>query len=187
MSLTGKQKLFVHQYPIDFNATQAAIRAGYSQKTAYSIGFENLRKPEIKEAISKVLKEKIMSADEVLTRITHMAQGDIGPYLETTEDGTISVNIEQMKSDGKAHLLKKVKQRKRVVTTTNERTGVERTQTDWVAEIELHDAQAALHMMGKHHKLFVDRTEITDADGKPLIAMEAFEKALEKVYGTKGG
>lgn len=49
--LTDKQRRFVDEYLIDLNATQAAIRAGYSRKTAYSIGQENLTKPEIQEAI----------------------------------------------------------------------------------------------------------------------------------------
>lgn len=46
--LTDKQKRFCEEYVVDWNATQAAIRAGYSEKTAHSIGNENLRKPEIK-------------------------------------------------------------------------------------------------------------------------------------------
>lgn len=49
--LTEKQARFVSEYLVDLNATEAAKRAGYSEKTAYSIGFENLRKPEIQEAI----------------------------------------------------------------------------------------------------------------------------------------
>jgi phage terminase small subunit len=51
MVLTRKQQRFVEEYGVDFNATQAAIRAGYSPSTAYSIGSENLRKPEIKAAL----------------------------------------------------------------------------------------------------------------------------------------
>ena len=57
--LTAKQKLFCHEYLIDLNATQAAIRAGYSKKTAYSIGSENLSKPEILEFINKAKEERI--------------------------------------------------------------------------------------------------------------------------------
>ena len=48
--MTPKQEIFVREYAIDLNATQAAIRAGYSEKTAYSIGQENLKKPEIAAA-----------------------------------------------------------------------------------------------------------------------------------------
>lgn len=55
--MTDKQKKFCDEYLIDLNATQAAIRAGYSEKTAYSIGDENLRKPELQEYIQKRQKE----------------------------------------------------------------------------------------------------------------------------------
>jgi phage terminase small subunit len=55
--LTDKQKAFVREYAIDKNATQAAIRAGYSKKTAYSIGEENLRKPEIAQELAKIEAE----------------------------------------------------------------------------------------------------------------------------------
>jgi len=71
-TLTLKQKLFVHEYLLDLNATQAAIRAGYSKKTAYSIGFENLKKPEIAEAIQRASTERVertkIDADYVLLK-----------------------------------------------------------------------------------------------------------------------
>jgi phage terminase small subunit len=51
--LTPKQERFVQEYLVDLNATQAAIRAGYSRKTAYSIGEENLKKPDIQDFLAK--------------------------------------------------------------------------------------------------------------------------------------
>lgn len=57
--LTDKMEQFCNEYIIDFNATQAAIRAKYSEKTAYSIGNENLKKPEIKERIAELINEHI--------------------------------------------------------------------------------------------------------------------------------
>lgn len=56
--LTDKQRTFVAEYLVDLNATQAAIRAGYSVKTAGSIGEENLRKPEIRAAIAEAQAER---------------------------------------------------------------------------------------------------------------------------------
>lgn len=53
-ALTEKQELFCQRYLIDFNATQAAKDAGYSEATAYSTGWENLRKPEIQQRISEI-------------------------------------------------------------------------------------------------------------------------------------
>ena len=64
MALTDKQRRFVSEYLIDLNATQAAIRAGYSKKTAYSVGHENLSKPEIAAAIAKA-QTKVMAKAEI--------------------------------------------------------------------------------------------------------------------------
>jgi phage terminase small subunit len=55
--MTIKQDLFIREYLKTWNATEAAINAGYSKRTAYSIGEENLKKPEIKEALEKLKKE----------------------------------------------------------------------------------------------------------------------------------
>ena len=58
MDLNDKQQRFCEEYVIDLNATQAAIRAGYSEKTAYSIGNENLNKPEIQKLIEELQSDK---------------------------------------------------------------------------------------------------------------------------------
>ncbi len=72
--MTEKQKRFCDEYLIDNNATQAAIRAGYSPKTAYSIGEQNLKKLEIKKYIDsqldKIHSEKTADAQEVLEYLT---------------------------------------------------------------------------------------------------------------------
>ena len=77
--LTAKQQRFCDEYLIDLNATQAAIRAGYSKKTAYSIGQENLKKPEINAHIEKRMAEKeealIAKQDEVLKYLTAVMRG----------------------------------------------------------------------------------------------------------------
>ncbi|MBR0233773.1 MAG: terminase small subunit [Synergistaceae bacterium] len=64
--MTDKQLAFISEYTKDFNATQAAIRAGYSPKTAYSIGQELLRKPEIQKAMNEVKENLIADRDERL-------------------------------------------------------------------------------------------------------------------------
>ena len=68
--LTQKQKLFIGEYVVSLNASQAALRAGYSKKTARAIGIENLTKPAIREAIDNALAERAkrteLRADEVI-------------------------------------------------------------------------------------------------------------------------
>jgi len=75
-NLTDKQWAFVLEYPKDWNATQAAIRAGYSQNTAGATGWENLTKPEIKEALSRVYTELAMPVEEMFARIAAVARTD---------------------------------------------------------------------------------------------------------------
>ena len=78
--MTPKQKRFCDEYLIDLNATQAAIRAGYSKKTAYAIGNENLMKPELKKYIEDRMAEKeselIADQDEVLRYLTSVLRGE---------------------------------------------------------------------------------------------------------------
>lgn len=77
MALTAKQERFVSEYLVDLNATQAAIRAGYSEKTARSIGVENLTKPDIQTEIQKALDERAkrveITQDRVLQEYARLA------------------------------------------------------------------------------------------------------------------
>lgn len=78
--LTAKQQRFCDEYLIDLNATQAAIRAGYSRKTARNIATENLAKPNIKKYIDERMAEKesklIADQDEVLKYLTSVMRGE---------------------------------------------------------------------------------------------------------------
>jgi phage terminase small subunit len=86
--LTPKQQRFVEEYLVDLNATAAAERAGYSKKTAYSIGQENLNKPEIAAAVAAALAERTertrIDADYVLKRLVEIDQMDV---LDIMDDG----------------------------------------------------------------------------------------------------
>src|SRR5690554_58750 len=84
--LTPKQQRFVEEYLIDLNATQAAIRAGYSKKTAYRTGADNLKKPQIAELLEKRSSERSgrtqTDADYVLTRLREIDELDIADILD---------------------------------------------------------------------------------------------------------
>lgn len=84
MKLTKKQEMFVEEYIVDLNATQAAIRAGYSKKTARQIGEQNLSKLDIRKAIDERLAEKkeklIMKQDEILERLTQQGRREATDY-----------------------------------------------------------------------------------------------------------
>ena len=97
--LTNKQQRFVEEYLIDLNATQAAIRAGYSEKTAKSVGHENLTKPDIAKAIEEAQNKRAerteITQDYVLTNIQKVIERcmqvqQVDNCLTQTEDGELA-------------------------------------------------------------------------------------------------
>ena len=92
--MTPRQKRFCEEYIVDCNATQAAIRAGYSRKTARAIGKENLTKPNIENYINELMyyknKEIIAEQDEILTYLTAVMRGETETEVAIkTGDGQI--------------------------------------------------------------------------------------------------
>ncbi|EKN3890696.1 terminase small subunit [Yersinia enterocolitica] len=91
MALTDKQEMFCREYLIDLNATQAAIRAGYSDKTANRTASENLSKPDIQKRISELKSQRNeevgIDASYVLKRLVEIDQMDVLDILK--EDGGI--------------------------------------------------------------------------------------------------
>lgn len=84
MKLTDKQKKFCIEYVKTGNATESAIKAGYSKKTAKEVGYENLTKPHLKEYIAKLMKPKqekekkdIAELEEVLAFFTSVMRGEV--------------------------------------------------------------------------------------------------------------
>lgn len=132
MALSRKQRAFIDEYLVDFNATQAAIRAGYSERSAGVIGHETLRKPKVAAEISRRMAERTMTADEALIRLADMARGDLSDYI--SGDG---LDVDRLVADGKGHLVKGIK---RVRTQYDDRT-----------EVEIYDKQAALKVILDHH------------------------------------
>ena len=101
VKLTEKQKRFVDEYLIDLNATQAAIRAGYKEKTARFTGAENLTKPNIKVELEKrnaeIKSQKTMDMQEVMERLAAIARGETVEQ-QVTNKGTV-VEVESKTSD----------------------------------------------------------------------------------------
>ena len=94
--LTYKQKRFIDEYLLSgLNATQAAIRAGYSKRTAYSIGQENLKKPEIEEIINTVLNEIHQSQRKKLIQASDLA---VDALIDIVKNGRENIRIQAANS-----------------------------------------------------------------------------------------
>ena len=130
MKLNARQKAFCEYYVAYGNATEAAIKAGYSKKTADRIASENLRKPELKKYIDELMRklesERIASAKEVLEFLTKSMRGEIKEevvVVEGTGDGTSGAK------------------------TIDKQIG-------------LKDRLKAAELLGKRYRLFTDKVEI---------------------------
>jgi len=86
MTLTDKQKMFCKEYIVNLNATQAAIKAGYSKKTATETGYENLRKPHVQKEIQQLMNKRAKNAEI-------SAQNVLESILEIRETCTAKVEL----------------------------------------------------------------------------------------------
>lgn len=109
--MTAKQRIFCEEYLIDLNATQAAIRAGYSKRSAKQIGEENLSKPDLKKYIDSRMAEKeselIADQDEVLKYLTAVLRGESRSsvvVVESTGDFTSAAREMEKAPDEKEKL-----------------------------------------------------------------------------------
>src|SRR5580692_10166886 len=108
MKLTPKQARFVQEYLIDLNAAQAAIRAGYSAKTARVIGHENLTKPDIAAAFEKAMAERAertrLTADWVVDELRKIAGANMADYMKSTPEGDPCLDFSGLTRDQTAAL-----------------------------------------------------------------------------------
>lgn len=145
--MTKKQKRFVEEYLIDLNATQAAIRAGYSPDTAGSIGNENLKKPEIRTHIGKAMAERSkrtgVNADRVVEELAKIAFVNAN---EVIDPDTATIREDALPEDTAAIQSVKVK--------TFGEDGLER-------EIKMADKIKALELLGRHLGMFKDKVEVS--------------------------
>lgn len=145
--MTKKQKRFVEEYLIDLNATQAAIRAGYSPDTAKSIGSENLTKPDLQARIAKAMAERSkrtgVNADRVVMELAKIAFVNAGDVIDAE---TATLKPDAAKEDTAAIQSVKVK--------TFGEDGLER-------EIKMADKLKALELLGKHLGMFKDKVELS--------------------------
>lgn len=147
--LTEKQQRFVDEYLIDLNATQAAIRAGYSVKTAKDIGCQNLAKLNIQQAISEKMAERSkrtgVNQDRIVMELAKIAFVNAADVIDS-DDATIKKGATA--DDTAAIQSVKVK-----VIPTKEGEGVER-------EIRLNDKLKALELLGKHLGMWNDKLDV---------------------------
>jgi len=172
LALDARRQLFVDQYLLSWNATRAAIEAGYSARSAYSQGSRLLKNDEVQQAIRERMAALTMQADEVLYRLTEHARADIGQFLGKSIPELIEHPMTRPIIE---------------IDHGDKADGSERV------KVKLHDAQAALTHLWKHHQLAqgkqTDAVDLTDAKDRlaQRIARLAPAGAADQSAGDADG
>ena len=166
--LTPKQAAFVREYRLDLNATKAAIRAWYSAKTASEIGYENLRKPQIKKLIAegeaKALAKADLSAQNVLEAIRRHLMRDVRQLV--WKDGKFKP-LEELSSNEAAIIDKIVEA------------------DDGTVKYRIDSLHKWTEMAAKHFSLLTERVELVDHRHVEDKLIEARERAVKAGHGKK--
>ena len=172
--LRDKQKRFVQEYLVDFNEPQAAIRAGYSKKTAGAIGHENLKKPHILAEIEKrkkALQNKLeITQERVLQELASIAFSKGTDYASVIAGCVVVNDTEGLTEEQKAAIVS-IKQTKEGV------------------EIKLADKYKALELLAKHLGLLAERPEAEERlEDDPLTKSikEAADGFFKEAVGDIG-
>lgn len=146
--LTDKQQRFVNEYLIDLNATQAAIRAGYSVKTATEIGCENLTKPNIQQAIAEKMAERSkrtgVNQDRVVLELAKIA------FVKMTDIVDSNGKIKDSATDDDLSCIESVKYK---YSDTDTGYSIER-------EVKVGSKLKALELLGKHLGMWNDKLDV---------------------------
>lgn len=176
--LTPKQAVFVQEYLTDYNATQAAIRAGYSERSAQEIGSENLSKPLIAKAIEQAQAERAerlgITADRVINELAKLAFSNMEDYIKKDGNGLASIDLSTV-DRGQAAAISEL------TVDTRKLPGAE----DEVEKVKfkLVDKGVNLERLGKYLKLFTDKLE-TELSGN--IEVTKIERTIVDPKDTNG-
>ena len=156
--LSEKQRRFVEEYLIDLNATQASIRAGYSNNYANTNVSKLLQNTTIKEAIEKAMAERSrrtgITQDRVLMELAKLAFVNAGDIIDTND-----ASIKEGASRDDLACIQSVKVK---IMDSDKGTMTER-------EIRLHDKKASLELLGKHLGLFNDNLNVNGSLTLPVV------------------
>lgn len=178
--LTDKQELFCNEYLVDLNATQAAIRAGYSEKTANAIGNENLAKPSISIRIQEMQMERSkrlqITQDDVLKEFWSIAKDDIRNYLSFRSITITNINpiTEAPEEFNKIDVA--IKDSEDIETKNISEISIGK---DGQFKFKLYAKDNALMQVGRHLGMFTDKLEFED---KTAVDLSKFTDAEKLAY-----
>jgi phage terminase small subunit len=162
--LTPKQRSFVEQYLISGNATEAAINAGYSAKSAASQASQLMSNPKVAVAVQQALEARAertgITADMVLAELARIAFSDLRDVATWGEDTLALIDSSELTEDAARSL-------REVVATTSQ---TEHGTTNRL-HVKQHDKMKALELLGKHLGMFREKLDVHHTGGLTLTAL----------------
>jgi len=184
--ITDRMKKFVDEYLIDFNATQAAIRAGYSPDTANEQGSQLLARPDIRELVAEGQKEIMERTqtfqDNAVAELKIVGFSDLADFLTVKDGGIVEQKPFNELTKEQTKCIKKIKQ---TVRSSHSADGTILHQTA-VIEIELHDKLKALELLGRHLGMFNDSIRLKSEEPLPLTISFEVAPQVAEVIVTRG-
>ena len=156
--MTNKQSIFVQEYLISLNATQAAVMAGYSKKRAAEIGYQLLQKTTVQSAIQEAMKEREkrteITQDRVIKELARIAFARVDRYLSFNASGVDLKDSSELSEDDLA-----------AIESVSEML----TNAGGYTKFRLHSKEKALELLGNHLGMWKDKQEHTFKDGEGKI------------------
>jgi phage terminase small subunit len=181
--LNHRQHRFVQEYLVDLNASQAAIRAGYSVRSAGSAASEYLAKPEIIAAIEAANAERMsklkLTGDMVIEEMRRLAFANMQDFMSFTAEGDPYLDFSVLTRE-QAAALQEV-----TVEDYTEGRGEDARDIKRI-RFKLADKRAALSDLGRYFKLWVDRTEHELVNLPPPVLNAEFPDGAPGVPPPKG-
>lgn len=162
-SLTPKQRRFVDAYVgrARLSAHRAYIMAGYSERSAKSNAYRLMENDGIRAAISERLSQMVMTDEEAAFIISEQARGSMEMFLREGYNGQLEVDLSTAEAKANQHLIKKIKQRKKVLTSEDEG---DLQVLELYTEIEIYNAHEAAHKIREAHGAYKQRVDLTSGD-----------------------
>lgn len=140
-ALTQRQRVLISEYATNgWNATKAAIKAGYSKRSAHVVGTQTLKYPRVQQALREELEGMVLGKEQIKARLSEMANGDVTKCFNVNG----SLNWKEIRKHG--YLVKRLKD----------------------GEVEFYDAQDALVHLAKISGLYAERVEVGGEGGGPV-------------------
>lgn len=169
---TDKERLFCYEYIIDKNKTKAAIRAGYSERTAGKTGWEISEKPKIKARIDEMMEDTFskleVTRENIIAELARIALSDIGEMFN--EDGTMKP-LHEIPEDTRRAIAGVD------VDELFEGRGEEREHIGFTKKLKMWDKNKALELLGKSLKMWTDKLEVSD---RPRVIRKDFTGKARK-------